>query len=393
MIATFPAQREEKRLALLEAVESVRERLIAGADEAERIGTLPQDSVDALYDSGLLSFKMPEVLGGAEADLLTQLDVVEAVTRIDPAAGWCLMIGSASVANITAFLPDEAIQELFADGRHPTAAGAFSASGKAIPAEGGYRVSGRWAFGSGVRHSQWISAGAWVVEDDKPASRQIRVVFPATDALIHDNWQVMGLQGTGSCDYSVSELFVPQRFTWDVDRDKPHRGGPYFLLGRPGNVTTGHCGFALGVGRLALDAIIELAGSKARGYGSAAGLVAGRGSFQRALGLCDLRLRAARALVAETLGEAWESVCRGVTPHQPLQARMRAAASFSTEVAADVVSQAFRYGGGTALYQSHVLQRCLRDINAAAQHNMVSDIAYENHGKFALGLPDANPMG
>ena len=393
MVATFPATREKKRLALLEAVGSVRERLQAGTEEAERIGTLPQDSVNALYDSGLLSFKIPAELGGAEADLLTQLDVVEAVTRIDPAAGWCLMIGAASVANIAAFLPDEAIQELFVDGRPPTAAGAFTPSGKTTPVGGGFRVTGRWAFGSGVRHSQWISAGAWVVDNDQSNSHQIRLVFPSTDATIHDNWKVMGLQGTGSCDYSVSDLFMPQRFTWDVDQDKPRRGGPYFLLGRPGNVTTGHCGFALGVGRLAVDAIIELAGSKARGYGAASGLVAGRGSFQRALGLCDLRLRAARALVVETLAEAWESVCQGVTPQGPLQARMRAAASFSTEVAADVVSQAFRYGGGTALYQSHVLQRCLRDINAAAQHNMVSDSAYENHGKFALGLPDADPMG
>jgi alkylation response protein AidB-like acyl-CoA dehydrogenase len=393
LIATFPSQREEKRLALLEAAESIRGILQAGSEEAERIGTLPQDSVNALYDSGLLSFKMPEELGGAEADLLTQIDVVEAVTRIDPAAGWCLMIGAASVANITAFLSDEAIQELFVDGRPPTAAGAFSPSGKATPVAGGFRVTGRWAFGSGVRHSQWISAGAWLEDNERPNSRQIRLVFPRTDATIHDNWKVMGLQGTGSCDYSVSNIFVPQRFTWDVNDDKPRRGGPYFLLGRPGNVTTGHCAFALGVGRLALDAIIDLAASKARGYGSAAGLVAGRGSFQRALGLCDLRLRAARALVVETLSEAWDSVCQGVTPPGPLQARMRATASFSTEVAADVVSQAFRYGGGTALYQSHVLQRCLRDINAAAQHSMVSDSAYENHAKFALGLPDADPMG
>jgi alkylation response protein AidB-like acyl-CoA dehydrogenase len=393
MIATFPSQREEKRLALLEAVESIRDVLQAGSDEAERIGTLPKDSVDALCDTGLLSFKIPAVLGGAEADLLTQLDVFEAVTRIDPAAGWCLMIGAASVSNVTAFLPDEAIQELFVDGRPPTAAGAFTASGKATPVEGGYLVTGRWAFGSGIRHSQWISAGAWVAENGQSKSQQVRLVFPRADATIHDNWKVMGLQGTGSCDYSVSDLFVPQRFTWDVNEDKPRRGGPYFLLGRPGSFTTGHCGFALGVGRLALDAITELAGSKARGYGSAAGLVAGRGSFQRALGLCDLRLRAARALVVETLSEAWDSVCQGVTPPGPLQARMRAAASFSTEVAADVVSQAFRYGGGTALYQSHVLQRCLRDINAAAQHNMVSDVAYENHAKFSLGLPDADPMG
>jgi alkylation response protein AidB-like acyl-CoA dehydrogenase len=303
------------------------------------------------------------------------------------------MIGAASIANMGAFLPDEAIDEIFLGGRIPRAAGVAAPSGRANPVEGGYLVTGRWAFGSGVGHSDWISAGAWVVDGQEQRTRQIRVVFPTSDAYIHDNWQVMGLKGTGSCDYSVSELFVPQRFTWDGAESGPRRGGPFFLLGRPGLVTTGHCGFALGVGRLALDAITELAQTKERGYAGGMTLVAGRGSFQRALGECDLRLRAARALVVETLEEAWESVCRGVTPEPPLQARMRAAACFSTEEAAEIAAQAFRYGGGASLYQSQVLQKCLRDINAAAQHQMVGNSAYENHGQFLLGLPDASPMG
>ena len=393
MVSTFQAKREEKRLAFLTAVESIRDRLLANADQAEALGYLPQDTVDALDDSGLMSYKVPEALGGAEADPLVQLDVVEAVTRIDPAVGWCLMIGAASIANMGAFLPDEAIDEIFLDGRIPRTAGVAAPSGRAKPVEGGYLVTGRWAFGSGVGHSDWISAGAWVVDGQEQRTRQIRVVFPTSDAYIHDNWQVMGLKGTGSCDYSVSELFVPQRFTWDGAESGPRRGGPFFLLGRPGLVTTGHCGFALGVGRLALDAITELAQTKERGYAGGMTLVAGRGSFQRALGECDLRLRAARALVVETLEEAWESVCGGVTPEPPLQARMRAAACFSTEEAAEIAAQAFRYGGGASLYQSQVLQKCLRDINAAAQHQMVGNSAYENHGQFLLGLPDASPMG
>tara|TARA_B100001971_G_C18101774_1_gene489246 strand:- start:560 stop:856 length:297 start_codon:yes stop_codon:yes gene_type:complete len=98
-------------------------------------------------------------------------------------------------------------------------------------------------------------------------------------------------------------------------------------------------------------------------------------------------------MVLETIEEAWESVRQDITPPPPLQARMRASSSYITEVAADVVAQAFRFGGGSAMYNSHVLQKCLRDINAAAQHQMVSDRAYENHGQFALGFPSANPMG
>ena len=375
----------------MDAVESVRDTLEAGAQEGEDTATLPQASVDALYDSGLLRLKLPHVLGGAEADLVTQLDVLEAVSEIDPSAGWCLMIGAASLGGLGAFLPDDAIDEIFADGKPPRTAGVFAPYGAAVPVDGGYRLSGQWSFGSGVRHPQWISAGARVVTEEAGHPPQVRVVIPASDVNIHDNWQVMGLRGTGSCDFSVENLFVPDKFAWDVSLTEPVRGGALYRLGRPGFVTNEHSAFALGVGRRALDAVTEVARSKLRGYVSA-NLLARRPAFQRALSECDLRLRAARALNVEILEEAWRAVCNGQPPEPPLQAQMRSVATYTTEVAADVVSQAFRYGGGEALFTSSVLQQCLRDINAAAQHQMVSDAAYENHGQFLLGLPDAKAM-
>jgi alkylation response protein AidB-like acyl-CoA dehydrogenase len=144
----------------MEAVESVQATLEAGAAESEETATLALASVDALYESGLFRLKMPHVLGGAEADLVTQLDVLEAVSRIDPASGWCLMIGAASMGSLAAFLPDEAIEEIFVGGKPPKVAGAFAPYGTATPVDGGYRLTGRWPFGSGVRHAEWVSAGA-----------------------------------------------------------------------------------------------------------------------------------------------------------------------------------------------------------------------------------------
>ncbi len=390
VLTSFPSDTAEKRRVLMDAVESVRDTLAANSLAAEEASTLPQESVDALYDSGLLRLKLPHVLGGAEADPVTQLDVLEAVSRIDPSAGWCLMIGAASVGSLAAFLPDEAIEELFPGGNPPRTAGAFAPYGAAIPVDGGYRVSGRWPFGSGVRHSDWVSAGARVKGDDaRPL--QLRVVMPRHEVTVHDNWQVMGLRGTGSCDFSVDDLFVPERFAWDVSRTEPTRGGPLYRLGRPGFVTNEHSAFALGVGRRALDAFADVAGYKTRGY-NATNLLAGRPVLQRALGECDLRLRAARALNVEILGDAWAAVCAGHPPRPSLQAQMRAVATHTTDVAADAATQAFRYGGGSALFTTNILQQCLRDINAAAQHQMVSDTAYENHGQFLLGLPDARVM-
>ena len=390
---SFPEQPQEKRQSLLETVEGLRNVFEIGADEAELSGTLPASTVNAIYESGLFSFKTPSILGGAEADAMTQLDVIEAASRIDPAAGWCLMIGAGTLSNIGAFASDEAIAAIFLDGKPPKAAGVAAPSGEAIVVEGGDRVSGRWSFASGIRHSEWVAGGAVVKNQKEDAPQQIRLVVPTVEVEIHDNWQVIGLKGTGSCDYSITDVFVPDRFTWPGSDPEPRLGGANFRLGRPGMQTTGHCGFALGVGRRALDAVTELAQTKRRGYRGTMSLIADRGSFQRFLGESELRLRAARALVLETIEEAWDFASQGVTPPLPLQARMRASATYSTEEAADITSQAFRFGGGTAMYNSNVLQKCLRDINAAAQHNMVSDRTYENVGQFTLGLATANPMG
>jgi len=151
-------------------------------------------------------------------------------------------------------------------------------------------------------------------------------------------------------------------------------------------------GVALGVGRRALDAIIDLAQTKRRGYGKQMPL-AERAVFQRTIGESDLRLRAARGLIIEIFEKAWETVCAGRTPEPQLQVEMRSATTLVTEVALEVTTQAFRYGGGTAIHLNHILQRCLRDLQVEAAHLLVSDSAYELHGQCLLGMPGVNPMG
>jgi alkylation response protein AidB-like acyl-CoA dehydrogenase len=387
----FPMEREAKRRALLNAVECVRDNILSGADEAEAIAMLPNATVNALYKAGLFALKLPAVLGGAEADPATQMDVIEAIARLDASAAWCVMIGATTIAMPAVFLPDATVAQMFAGGHVPMAAGVLMPTGQAVPADGGYVVRGRWAFASGIRHSEWVSAAARVHRDDGGPPELRWVVLPASNVQIHDNWQVVGLMGTGSCDFSVSDQFVPAEFTWDMQQP-PRRGGPLYQLGIPGFVANEHAAFSLGIGRRALDTIAELAQSKRRGFSQPSGL-ATRTVFQRDLAECDLRLRAARALVTEIFEQAWKTVCSGETPSVRLQAEMRCAAAFATEAALDVVTRSFRYAGGTAVYLTHILQRCLRDLNTAAQHFMVSNSAYENYGKCLLGLPDVNSMG
>ena len=391
MLWNFPAGREEKRQVLLNAVEGVREVLEAGADQAEEDGTIPQASVDALYEAGLLALKLRTELGGAEADPVTQLEVIEALARIDSAAAWSTMIGATSIAAPGAYLPDEAIEKMFVGGRPPKGAGVFVTAGVAVAMEGGYMVNGRWPFASGIRHAEWASGGVRVFRDGADTGQRLRMAFPASQVEIHDNWQVAGLKGTGSNDYSVTDLFVPTEFAWDPMTTEPKRGGALFRMGLPGLVVNEHAAFALGVGRRAWDTIAGQSQVE-RGWGNRVA-IASRESFQRSLGWCDLQLRAARSLVVEILEQAWETVCNGSAPDLQLQIEMRSSATYATEVAVDVASQAFRYGGGRALYNTSVLQRCLRDLDAAAQHLMVSDSSYENHGQFMLGVSGIDPMG
>jgi alkylation response protein AidB-like acyl-CoA dehydrogenase len=139
-----------------------------------------------------------------------------------------------------------------------------------------------------------------------PASHH--AALPAANVEIHDNWHVSGLKGTGSCDFSAADVFVPDGFTFDLQAMVPQRGGPAYRLGLPAFFISVHAGFALGVGRRALAAITELAQTKRRGYGKQTPL-AERSVFQRMLGESDLRLRAARGLVLEILEKAWATAC------------------------------------------------------------------------------------
>ena len=172
----------------------------------------------------------------------------------------------------------------------------------------------------------------------------------------------------------------------------PQRGGVLYHIGLPAFVAYEHAGFALGVARRVLDGVTEMLRTKQRGYAPGGARMTERGTVQRALGHAEMRLRAARALAVEVNEEVWAAAVSGAPP-LALQCLARSAAVYATEVATEVVGEAFRYAGASAIYQSHYLQRCLRDLDVAAQHYMVSDTAYENLGQIKLGYAEVNPMG
>jgi alkylation response protein AidB-like acyl-CoA dehydrogenase len=257
-------------------------------------------------------------------------------------------------------------------------------AGIAERVDGGYRLSGRWRFASGIRHAAWVGACAFVGSEDG-VGRTVRLFVVRREAvLVHDNWHVLGLRGTGSCDFSMTDLFVPANFSFAYHVDPPRRGGALYRIRGPGQTANEHAAVALGTARRALEEVVAMAGAKTRGMQTQVRL-GSRATFQRMIAESSVRLRAAHLLMVDTWERVWAAALAGEELPPAMHAELRAAATLATDVSLGVVIAAFRSLGGDALYDSSVLQRCLRDLNAAGQHFAVSDVAYEDLGRVMLG--------
>ena len=369
---------------LLGRVDQVREVLLDCADDAERDGFYPERGWQAMHDAGLFRSRAPLELGGFQADPCTHIKVLSEVARIDTSAGWTMMVGAGVLGLVSAWLPDEGLDAFMVDGRLPRAAGAAAPSGKATRVDGGYQVTGRWAFGSGSAHAERLTGGAFIEGEKAPP---LGFVFNAEDVTLHDNWDVHALRGTGSQDFSVEGVFVPEELTFSMFTPAK-RGGPGARIGGLGFVAHEHAAFALGVGRRAIDEMTELAKTKTRGHVKTQG-VAARGKFQFDLGHADTALDSARDHLLAVYGEAWEIAQDGQADDPQLQARLRAGAAYATDIAVDVSRSMFSFAGGKSLYRGNIIERCLRDVQAGAQHIMVSNDAYDVLGRELMGLEDA----
>jgi alkylation response protein AidB-like acyl-CoA dehydrogenase len=389
------AQQIPERDELLAKAESIRAIIEGDAERSEAERTLPITSVNALYDAGLLSMCVPRALGGVEADPLTQTEVYEAVSAMDGSAGWCLVIGATAAGMAGGMLSDRAVAEVFKGGRIPRVAGTVAPAGRAQRVDGGYRVTGRWAFGSAIHHADWVFATAMVYQNDEPQrlsnGRPVlcSVCVPIRDVVVEDNWYACGLKGSGSSHYRLEDVWVSDDFTLG-GKNRTGRGGPLYRLPVFGYVAACHAGFALGVAKRALHEIIALATTKRRTISRVT--LGVRGAFHKELGVMASRLHGARLLTFETLGEVWSAACAGERLSLEQWGACRAAMTYVTDVAADVATFAYRYGGGPALYLSHPLQRCFRDIHTATQHGVVSDENYEALGLALLGKGSWDPL-
>lgn len=355
----------------LEAARHVAPRV----EEIEAGRRVPLDLAHELRDLGAFRVWLPKDLGGDAGDIRAAVEVVEALARTDASAAWVVMIGL-TTAILAGHLEPAAAAEVY--GTDAITGGVIAPNGTATRVDGGYKVSGRWSFASGCQHCSWLVGGALIDDDVK------LLLFPAGDVEIIDNWDVVGLRGTGSHDISVRDVFVPDGRAVSLLAPRAHRDEQLYRLPIPSALAPPLAAVVLGCARGALDELVALATTKTPSMSM--NTLAKRSYVQIEVARAEIELRAATGLLLDAVDKLWES------PTERQRAVTRGAAINAVTTGASVVDRAYTLAGGTSLRSGSPLQRRLRDVHAATQHAIVNPATLELIGRVLLDLPTDTSM-
>ena len=333
------------------------------AEEIERARRLPPDLVDELLAAGCFRMLVPRSHGGAELDLLDQLQVLEELARADASVAWNVMIGSEGPV-VFRMLPRASFDALYADGPDVIIAGSFNPIGVATPVEGGYLVTGQWAFASGCHHAHWF-VGHCVVDDGREPPLRM-MVLPMSDVDVKDTWSVSGLCGTGSHDVVVNGAFVPDELSFVFVDSEPSVDVPPLRIPEVTRAAIQIASVAIGVARGALDEILALAIGKTPAF--VEGPLASNPLFQHQFGEAETLVRAARTALRGEADIVWAKAQAGSTFTPEDRAHVRGTTTWVARTAAAIVDTAYQAGGSSSIYTSNPLQRRLRDVHVLTQH-------------------------
>ena len=399
MAAAVVAASAAPVLTLAQALDRARAmvpRLRERSAHAEQLRRIPDETVKELHESGLMRAMQPRRVGGSELDWVAMVDISSELSRGCGSTGWNWANWAVHHWMLGALWPRQCQDEIW--GANPDVLMATSLvfpAGKAVRATGGYRLSGRWPFCSGVDGSDWDMVGG-IVEGEKPEYRLFCI--PASDYRVIDNWHVMGLCATGSKDVEAKDVFVPEHRAVAIDETKggaanggagANPGAIYrvpFVAGLSQMLT----GIPLGISQGAFDTFVEALRGKASRYSGKN--LADLTPVQMRVAEAGACLDAARAVLRKSCMDAQAIAERGDAPDLLTKAAWRRDGAFAAQLAQRAMDIVFKGSGGTALFDENSMQRSFRDLNAANAHiSMIWDAQASTYGRIALGLPCDNP--
>ena len=378
--------------ALVRAALDLQPLIEREANEIERDCTMTKPVVDALDGAGLFQLGTPGDLGGLEGNVATLAGVCEALAFADGAVGWAFAQNIITAA-LLSYIDPQTAKSFAVLG---PGAGHFAPLGVAHEEDGGFRVSGRWQFASGSGHAKFMGGGCIVYRDGTPAPIDedgrlpiIGFMCPIEKVVMKGNWDTMGLRGTGSFDYEVPETFVEQGATWyQALGYAPHEsGGPIYGLGLQGYGSIGSTAWSLGVASRALHEIAEIAKAGRTRLGSAA--LRDQDEFQRDFGLHRIAIDGARLQLLSVFESAVDQIESGA-PAAECEDTIRDLKGHSAwivkHVAKPAVQFAWEASGSAGMRNPSRLQRCLRDIQIGAGHQVFDDRTFRDVAKPSLGV-------
>jgi alkylation response protein AidB-like acyl-CoA dehydrogenase len=367
--------------------------IAAQAEDIERRRELPQSLREALIEGGFYRLLLPRSLGGAELLPLTFVQIIEEIAKADASTAWCLN-QTAGCSMTAAYLSPTAARAVFGKPDGILAWG--PGPGEARIVDGGYRITATFSFASGSHDATWLGAHLPVVERDgrprcHPDGSPVvhTLLFPKSAARMTDIWHVVGLRGTGSDQYSVQDLFVPDDFC--VARDDLGARREQGLLYHFSSLqlyASGFAAVAMGIARSTLDAFVELARDKIpRG---AKRTLRDNNVVQSQVAQTEAKLGAARALLLRSLKEITDQVASSGELTLDQRMTIRLASTFAIHQARDVVDTVYHAAGATAIFTANPFERRFRDIHTVSQQLQGRQEHYETVGQYQLGLKPDN---
>lgn len=392
-----PATTQTRRPDVVARARSVLQLLKDAAPRIEAARALPHDVIEALHEARLFRLLLPRSLGGDELDLRTHAEILELIASADASTAWVMSQG-AGCAMGASYLSGEAARHWFAPANAVLAWGA-GLQGKAVAVDGGYRVTGTWTFASGSRHATILGGHSMIFEADgttprlRPDGRQLdrTLLFPRANAAIDDVWNVVGLKGTGSDTFTVTDLFVAEADT--IDRENPaelRETGPLYRFSASLVYGVGFAALMLGIARGMLDDLTSLAMTKTP-RGAPMSL---RESpvFQTQLAQLEARYRSGRAYLHETATSIYDDVARTGDITLEQRASVKLATTFVINQSFEVVVEAYRAAGQTAIFPKNPFERRMRDAMTASQQTQARGTNFVTVGRCLLGLGPESMM-
>ena len=372
----------------LDAAKSLVPMILANLDRIDSECQLPPELAAAMAEKKLLGLYVPKSLGGPELDPISAFQVVEEISKADGATGWCSFNGS-TISSAVARISVEAAKELFGNPPDVRASGSARPEGIAKVATGGYLVSGRWNYLSGIDHAKCLFLNCTVVDDNGPVMAEdgspvLRVaIVPVESVTVLLNWTTLGMKGTASNDAELSEVFVPTSHTHTRGESACHDGPLYnpqasILIG-----WTLAAANALGMARGAMNAFTRLATGS--GSTNSRTLLRDRSTVQTTVGECEAIIESARSYVVDSIVDLWRSLVKNNPDLSTEAVNARLAITHAIRQSVHAVDLLFYAAGTNAIHESVGLERYFRDLHVSGQHISGLHSNYEIGGQILLG--------